>query len=494
LEERKVGEAQLESEKQNLAKTYVNAFVNAGLCNDLLICKKEGTDDWVFSNKDEGQLAAAASLGLLQIWDIDAGLESIDKYMERSEDQIQAGSYLALGILNSGIKNDADAAYAILMDKLESATKESHKIGILMGLSMAYAGSARADLLELISPIIVDSDNSIELQAIASLSIGLIFCGSCDQDAAESITQIMLEKEEKDLEHSFTRIFALGLGLLFLGQQSLVETSLEVIKMLPHKNMAEFVALVLETCAYAGSGNVLNIQKLLHLCAEHKDDEKESIHQIAAVLGVALISFGEDIGQEMCMRTMHHLLQYGEPIIRRTVPLAMGLLKISNPEVQTMDLLNKLAYDSDKSVSKSAILALGLIGAGSNNSRLSGNLRYLATYFGSSPDQLFVVRISQGLVHLGKGMLGLSPLHSGKFLFSNVSLAGLITVLYAATDMDTFICGKYHYFLYYLVLSMYPRMLVTLNEKLENTKVSVKVGQAVDTVGAAGKPKTITGF
>jgi 26S proteasome regulatory subunit N1 len=91
-------------------------------------------------------------------------------------------------------------------------------------------------------------------------------------------------------------------------------------------------------------------------------------------------------------------------------------------------------------------------------------------------------------------MLGLSPMHSGKFLFSNVSLAGLITVLYAATDMDTFICGKYHYFLYYLVLSMYPRMVVTLNEKLENMKVSLKVGQAVDTIGAAGKPKSITGF
>ena len=82
----------------------------------------------------------------------------------------------------------------------------------------------------------------------------------------------------------------------------------------------------------------------------------------------------------MSLRTMNHLLQYGEPIIRRTVPLAIGLLRISNPEVQTMDLLNKLAYDSDKSVSKSAILALGLIGAGTNNSRLSGNLRYLATY------------------------------------------------------------------------------------------------------------------
>jgi 26S proteasome regulatory subunit N1 len=42
--------------------------------------------------------------------------------------------------------------------------------------------------------------------------------------------------------------------------------------------------------------------------------------------------------------------------------------------------------------------------------------------------------------------------------------------------MDTFICGNYHYFLYYLVLSMYPRMLVTLNENLENVRISVKVG------------------
>ena len=41
---------------------------------------------------------------------------------------------------------------------------------------------------------------------------------------------------------------------------------------------------------------------------------------------------------------------------------------------------------------------------------------------------------------------------------------------------------------------MYPRMCVTLNDKLENVKVSVKVGQAVDNVGAAGKPKNIAGF
>jgi 26S proteasome regulatory subunit N1 len=142
----------------------------------------------------------------------------------------------------------------------------------------------------------------------------------------------------------------------------------------------------------------------------------------------------------------------------------------------------------------SAIFALGLIGAGTNNSRIAGNLRFLASYYATSADQLYVVRLSQGLIHMGKGLLGLNPMHSDKFLCSNVSLAGLLTVLFAATDMKTFLAGKYHYFLYYLVLSMYPRMMITLNENLESVQTQVRVGNAVDTVGAAGKPKTITGF
>jgi len=95
---------------------------------------------------------------------------------------------------------------------------------------------------------------------------------------------------------------------------------------------------------------------------------------------------------------------------------------------------------------------------------------------------------------MGKGLLGLNPFHSDKFLFSNVSLAGLLTTVIAATDMDTFFCGKHHYFLYYLTLAMYPRWLMTVNEDLEPIKCSVRVGQAVDNIGAAGKPRRITGF
>uniref|UniRef100_A0A0V0GU35 Putative ovule protein n=1 Tax=Solanum chacoense TaxID=4108 RepID=A0A0V0GU35_SOLCH len=41
---------------------------------------------------------------------------------------------------------------------------------------------------------------------------------------------------------------------------------------------------------------------------------------------------------------------------------------------------------------------------------------------------------------------------------------------------------------------MQPRMLMTVDEKLNPLSVAVRVGQAVDVIGQAGRPKTITGF
>lgn len=51
-----------------------------------------------------------------------------------------------------------------------------------------------------------------------------------------------------------------------------------------------------------------------------------------------------------------------------------------------------------------------------------------------------------------------------------------------------------HYLLYSIVCAARPRMLITLNEELEPIPVQVRVGQAVDTVGQAGRPNRIRGF
>lgn len=97
---------------------------------------------------------------MLLLWDIDEGLGQIDKYMDRREHHIVAGAYMGVGLTNCGITNECDPVCAILVDKLENSENSTLKIGALMGLSFTYAGSARADLLEAISPIILDSGNS----------------------------------------------------------------------------------------------------------------------------------------------------------------------------------------------------------------------------------------------------------------------------------------------------------------------------------------------
>merc|ERR1712048_200018 len=56
------------------------------------------------------------------------------------------------------------------------------------------------------------------------------------------------------------------------------------------------------------------------------------------------------------------------------------------------------------------------------------------------------------------------------------------------------ILGKSHYLLFNIVPAMRPRWLITLDEDLKELKVPVRVGQAVDITGQAGRPKQITGF
>ena len=50
--------------------------------------------------------------------------------------------------------------------------------------------------------------------------------------------------------------------------------------------------------------------------------------------------------------------------------------------------------------------------------RLAGILRGLSGYYYKEPTLLFLVRLAQGLVHMGKGLLTLSPYHSDHVLLS----------------------------------------------------------------------------
>ena len=84
--------------------------------------------------------------------------------------------------------------------------------------------------------------------------------------------------------------------------------------------------------------------------------------QGVAVINLALIAMGEDIGAEMSLRTFGHLMRYGDAAIRRAVPLALGIVSVSNPRLNIMDTLGKFSHDVDSQVAINAVFALGLIG------------------------------------------------------------------------------------------------------------------------------------
>jgi 26S proteasome regulatory subunit N1 len=506
--------ANVDSARANLAGTFVNAFVNAGFGNDKLMVEAEEGSSWIYKNKEHGMMSAAASLGLSLLWDTDVGLSQVDKYTYSSEESIKAGALLATGILNTNVRTEADAAIALLGDQVENKSPLL-KTSAIIGLGFAYAGAHREELLPMLLPIVADDGATMELASMAALALGFVFVGSENGEVTGTILQTFMERcdrEDKSLDEKWARFMALGLGLLYLGMQDASDATLETLKAIDHP-ISKTAQIIVEACAFAGTGNVLKVQAMLHHCDEHiepssKEKEKEKdkdnkeggeqkrddLFQAFAVIGIALISMGEEIGAEMSLRQFNHLMHYGEPIIRKSIPLAIGLVSASNPQLPILDTLSKYSHDNDLQVAINATFAMGLVGAGTNNARLAQMLRQLAGYYYKEPDCLFMVRIAQGLVHMGKGTVGLNPFFCDRTIMSRVAVAGLLATLTAFTDSKGFILDKHHWMLYFLAPTMYPQFLITLDEERNGIPVTVRVGQALEIVGQAGKPRTISGF
>ena len=461
---------QVDSARANLASTFVNAFVNAGFCKDLLMTPEGNA--WLYKNKEHGMLSAAASLGMIMMWNVEEGLTMIDKFLYSSEDNVKAGACLAIGMVSSSVRHESDPPIALLPEHLESPSPTIRRAAIV-ALGLAYAGAAREDVLETLAPVLSGSEIFVEA-AFAALSLGQIYIGTCDSEVVSLVIQKIMETPDANLDAPEAKFLGLGLSLLFFGRGEKGDAMLEALKTVNH-SLGTYASVMLETCAYAGSGDVLKIQKLLHICAEHHGettphtsevppdhDSSSSVrtpdpshtlpqtldlagaHQSVAVIGIALVTTGEEVGAEMALRTFDHLLHYGEPTVRRAVPLALALLRISCPDYGIVDQMSRLTHDADTQVSLCAILGLGLLGAGTNNSRIAGLLRQLAEH-AREPSMLFVVRLAQGLLHMGKGLLTISPFHTDRTLISKSAMGAILIFLHCCLNMKRTILDKTHY-------------------------------------------------
>jgi len=549
----------MDSAKQNLAASFVNAFVNAGYGKDLLILPEKS--DWLYKNKEHGQISAAASLGMLMMWDLEIGFSALDKYTYSSIPFIKSGSLLGIGMLSTGVNSEMDAALALLSEHLESS-EVGNRISAVYGLGLAYVGTGKEDVMAALVPLVADGSQPIEVCAMACLSLGLVFVGTANDEVGTTIIDAFMERNDTELKDSVARMMCAGLGLLYLGKPDMIEVVTTAISAIEHP-IKKFLELSVQTCAYFGSGSVLMVQKLFNLAGEHMETEKDKedkdkkgddkdakgaakpaagagsaaaaanapasaasatgaaaapkpnataaepkdeasedegpsfhpqMHQALAVVGIGLVTMGEELGAQMALRALDHLLQYGDLPVRRAVPIALGLLSVSNPRMTVIDTLAKLSHDNDLEISQNSILALGIVGAGTNNSRIATLLRSLSVYYTKEPNHLFLVRVAQGFLHMGKGLLTINPYHLDSLVYIPSAAAALVALAHTALDMRHSVLSKRHYMLYCIAPAMRPRMLVTLDEELRPVPVKVRVGAAVDTVGQAGKPKSITGF
>ncbi|KAI0462432.1 hypothetical protein LJB42_003925 [Komagataella kurtzmanii] len=511
----------MESAHQNLASAFVNSFVNAGYGSEKVVQE----DQWIYKTKGTGMLSTTASLGLINLWDNTEGLQKLDEYLYNEQSEIKAGALLGMGLSSTSVHDEVESALLILQDYLSGTEKNVSIItSVITGLGISFAGSEDETVLNLLLPLISDTDISLEVSSLAALALGHVFVGTCNGDISSTILQTLLERESSELTSKWIRFMSLGLGLLYMSKYDQADDVLETIEAIEHP-IVKTLKVIVTVCSYAGTGNVLQIQALLQMCTvkphqdeaeedEEKDGEKgkesendkdkEDIdntttpenesYQAYAVLGLALIAMGEEIGQEMSLRHFGHLMHYGNSMIRRAVPLAMGLVSSSNPQMKVFDTLSRYSHDQDLDVAINSIFSMGLVGAGTNNARLAQLLRQLASYYSKDRDSLFIVRIAQGLVSLGKGTMTISPFNTDRAILSKVSLASILTVAVTLLDPKSFILDNNSALLYYLAPSIKPRMLVTVDEELNPIKVNVRVGQAVDVVGQAGRPKTITGW
>ena len=128
-------------------------------------------------------------------------------------------------------------------------------VSVMCRLGLAYAGSNREDIINLIIPVFADPRCSMEVSSlswtcsafrwivvdyfygiyqkfscsssgymsvqvvgIAALSCGLVAVGSGNGNVTSTIMQTMMEKTELELKDTYARFLALGVGLALLGQ------------------------------------------------------------------------------------------------------------------------------------------------------------------------------------------------------------------------------------------------------------------------------------
>ncbi|KAI5190182.1 26S proteasome regulatory subunit N1 [Nematocida sp. AWRm77] len=443
-------------------------------------------------NKKSYKISSQSSKGLLYLWNPEKAMEELEEHLFSEDKYLKVSSILALSASTCRVRDEHETVLAVVKESL-STNSTTQKLVLLQSLLLQYAGTGREDVVEVVKPYI--HDDQVEVSLFSIYAIGCICAGRGDLDVFTELIQVFIER----LSFSpFTKYGMLGLALLFLGQESAVESVLELAESVEKYGMA--LSILLRSTAYFGTGNSKVLHSLLRDALEESSpastEEEEGdtgyfeYKHVFAILGVSLLSVGEETLSQMATHILEGATLLDNPRVQMAVPLALSLLHMSTAKVEVIDSLKRCVHNGNSLVIVSSLAALGLVSAGSNNSRVQSAFEQMGAFCGKGASGS-TLKIAQGLLRLGKGTMKLS-MFSGS-VPSPKAISGILGFVFALLDGGTFILDRYYFTLLLIAPGIFPKHVVTVNTEGVPVQTNIRVGTRVDVSGVAGRPKRVSG-
>ncbi|KAI5136054.1 uncharacterized protein NESG_00372 [Nematocida ausubeli] len=438
-------------------------------------------------NKKTYKITTQCSRGLLYLWDQKKALSELEEHIFSEDGYLKVSSILALATATCKVYDYNDTVLAAAMEAMDTKSV-TQRIVVLISLAIKYAGTHNMEMFHSLYPLLCD--DTIEIVFFTIYVIGNIFSGSCNKDIYTELLNVLASRigGEGECSSPIVKFALLGVSLIFLQGEGKVTEVLDSCEIMEANGVS--LSILLRSMAYMATGNTKVIHDILKDALDEQSENEQDYREMFGILGVALISLGDDTLVQMAGHILEGSMLLDSAKVQMAIPMAYSLLYLSTGKTEVIDTLRKSMHSPNAHVMLSAILGLGLVSAGTNNSRVKIALDEMSTFCGKGAAGS-ALKISQGLLRLGKGMHKLS-------LFNDAAISGrsvgcLLGFMMGALDGGVGILDRYYFVLMLIGASITPKYLIALNEGGSPTECNIRVGNKIDTAGVSGRPKTLAG-
>ncbi|WUR02428.1 proteasome subunit RPN1 (RPN1) [Vairimorpha necatrix] len=461
--------------------TVCNGFINLGYGQDNIFFPREGNaipgiDHQAILSSDIPELITIiGSVGCIEFWNPNKVMEILQEHIFGDLSIKRTGALLALSLSSSMIHDENKTILSFLTSNLES-NDPLHVVPTLLGIQSMYCNTFEEELKVLLTPLIY-SEN-IEISSFAAFTLGSIFVGTGDEELLSLILQMYIEKEDYADTHYF-KLIMLGLALLFYRRPDL-----DCIIDNMDFTYARHAAILIKGFQNIKTGDHNMVEDIL---TNAFSGETDGLLESLALLSCCLVGLGDDLAMQMISRicTSSQILE--SPHLKSVLPLCYSLLFPSTMNQNIVDNLEKNINSGDSSIVIPSLYALGIVGCGTVSGKIQKILdsHYSQAY--KDPKLGTILRISNGLLSLGKGLSSISYSLFDKSCIIPKNFIGLFTTTFLMLDSFSSPLLSGNTFLFYLLnQSFIPKYIVT------QKKTNIRIGTPVNTVGVVGDPRRIT--